>query len=326
MLAHRFGPGSPSSWPSGSRCCAVRGGVGTTSRRCKRCSHARYETRPRSRSCTRATWRGGSGGRCRPPSSSPPTSRSLRTPAPSSAGTTSSPRRRTNGSTHPRPISRPCGGSSTRRPMGVPLSRARSERTTRAGAPGCRPDPARWVREDAGAGVARLGAAGYEPMDEGMIGFTIDLPALDLGGPDDRVRAVMPGDDLRPRTSVTRAAFRVDKPVDRYVAEYEAFTRSPAYPRGWDLVAWAASRAAACTIAWPDPVSGVGNFEPVATHPDFLRQGFATAVMRDGLRRLRDAGMRRAVVYTVLDNDAGIALYRSVGFREDHIMRWFHRS
>ncbi len=189
-----------------------------------------------------------------------------------------------------------------------------------------RPDLARSVREDDAAGVSRLRAAGYEPMDEGMIGFTIDLPALDLGGPDDRVRAVMPGDDLRPRASVTRAAFRVDKPVDRYVAEYEAFTRSPAYPRGWDLVAWTDSRAAACTIAWPDPVSGVGNFEPVATHPDFLRQGFATAVMREGLRRLRDAGMGRAVVYTVLDNDAGIALYRSVGFREDHIMRWFHRS
>jgi ribosomal protein S18 acetylase RimI-like enzyme len=36
--------------------------------------------------------------------------------------------------------------------------------------------------------------------------------------------------------------------------------------------------------------------------------------------------MHRAVVYTVLDNDAAIALYRSIGFRDDHIQRWFSRS
>jgi ribosomal protein S18 acetylase RimI-like enzyme len=189
-----------------------------------------------------------------------------------------------------------------------------------------RHDLARSVREDDTAGVARLRAAGYEPMDEGMIGFTIDLPELDLGPSDDRVRPVEPGDDLAPRASITRAAFRVDVPFDRYVQRYEAFMRSPSYPHGADLVAWTDDgHAAACTIAWPDVVSLVGNFEPVATHPDFQRQGHATAVMREGLRRLRAAGMRRAVVYTPLDNDAGTALYRSVGFRDDHIMRWFHR-
>jgi GNAT superfamily N-acetyltransferase len=190
-----------------------------------------------------------------------------------------------------------------------------------------RPDLARSVCENDTAGVARLRAAGYQPMAEGMVGFSFDLIDADLGEHDDRVRPVVLGDDLRPRASITRAAFRVDRPFDRYVEEYQAFTRSPAYPHGWDLVAWAGpDRAAACTIAWPDPVSLVGNFEPVAAHPDLHRQGYATAVMREGLRRLRDAGMRRAVVYTVLDNDAGIALYRSVGFRDDHIQRWFSRS
>jgi len=101
---------------------------------------------------------------------------------------------------------------------------------------------------------------------------------------------------------------------------------SPAYPDGWDLVARApAGEAAACCIAWPDPVSGVGNFEPVAAHPSFHRQGFATIVMRDGLRRLRDAGMRRAVVRTPADNVAAIALYRSVGFEPDHEQLAFRR-
>jgi GNAT superfamily N-acetyltransferase len=164
-------------------------------------------------------------------------------------------------------------------------------------------------------------------MHEGMIGFSIDLRELPRYEPDERVRPVARGDDLGRRASVTRAAFRVDKPFHRYVREYEAFTRSPAYPEGWDLVAWAEPGvAAACTIAWPDPVSLVGSFEPVATHPDLQRQGFASAVVRDGLRRLRDAGMERANVCTVIDNHGAIALYRSLGFRDDYIQRWYARS
>ena len=189
-----------------------------------------------------------------------------------------------------------------------------------------RPDLGRSTREDDADGVARFRAAGYQPTAEAMIGFSIDIDDRDLGEHDDRVRPVEPGDDLVPRASITHGAFRVPRPFDRYVRQYEGFMGSPAYPHGWDLVAWADDgRAAACTIAWPDPVSRVGNFEPVATHPDFLRQGHASAVMREGLRRLRDAGMRRAVVYTPIDNEAGLALYRSVGFRDDHVMRWFHR-
>jgi GNAT superfamily N-acetyltransferase len=186
---------------------------------------------------------------------------------------------------------------------------------------------ARSIREDDATGVARLCAAGFTPTPVCMIGFSIDLGAVAQHEPDDRVRPVAPGDDLGPRASVTRAAFRVDRPFDRYVREYEAFTRSPAYPEGWDLVAWAEPEvAAACTIAWPDPVSRVGNFEPVAAHPDLQRRGFASAVIRDGLRRLRDAGMERAIVRTVIDNHGAIALYRSLGFRDAHIERWFARS
>jgi GNAT superfamily N-acetyltransferase len=189
------------------------------------------------------------------------------------------------------------------------------------------PGLARSRREDDEAGVARFRSSGYTPMAEGMIGFSIDIRELDGAAADERVRPVAVGDDLRPRASVTRAAFRVDKPFDRYVEEYAAFMASPAYPHGWDLVAWTEDgHAAACAIAWPDAVSRVGNFEPVAAHPDLHRQGYATAVLREGLRRLHDAGMQRAVVYTPIGNDPAIALYRSVGFHDDHIQRWFARS
>jgi len=189
------------------------------------------------------------------------------------------------------------------------------------------PELARSIREDDPTDVARLRSVGFAPIDEAMIAFSLDLRELARTDPDDRVRPVAVGDDLGPRASITRGAFRVDKPVDRYVEAYEAFTRSPAYPQGWDLVAWAEpGLAAACTIAWPDPISRVGNFEPVAALPDLQRRGFASAVMRDGLRRLRDAGMERAIVRTVIDNHGAIALYRSIGFRDHHMERWFRRS
>jgi RimJ/RimL family protein N-acetyltransferase len=192
---------------------------------------------------------------------------------------------------------------------------------------GDHPHAARYVRAEDEAGRRRLLDAGYRPADDGsMIGFSLRLRDVAPNDPDPRVNQVEPGDDLVPRASITRAAFRIDQPLERYVERYRVFTESPAYPRGWDLVARTVSgEGAACAIAWPDPISGVGRFEPVATHPDFQRRGFATAVLRDGLRRMLDAGLERAIVCTPSTNEAAIALYRSVGFRDDHVETAFRR-
>jgi ribosomal protein S18 acetylase RimI-like enzyme len=40
---------------------------------------------------------------------------------------------------------------------------------------------------------------------------------------------------------------------------------------------------------------------------------------------LRDAGLERAIVSTPSTNEAAIALYRSVGFRDDHVETAFRR-
>jgi ribosomal protein S18 acetylase RimI-like enzyme len=184
----------------------------------------------------------------------------------------------------------------------------------------------RSARGDNPVGIARLEAAGYRRVPDDMVAFSLDLDRLGPTEPDPRVSTVARSDDLGARLSVTHAAFRVDRAFDDYIAGYRRFMDSPAYPDGWDLVAWTpAGDAAACCIAWPDPVSRVGNFEPVATHPSFHRQGFATVVLRDGLHRLREAGMRRAVVRTPADNAAALALYRSVGFEPDHEQLSFRR-
>ena len=71
--------------------------------------------------------------------------------------------------------------------------------------------------------------------------------------------------------------------------------------------------ASACTI-WLDPVNRIGLFEPVATHPDFQGRGLGKAVIAEGLRRLRAAGMDRAILGFDPDNTAARALYSSLGF------------
>ncbi len=186
----------------------------------------------------------------------------------------------------------------------------------------------RYTRDDDAASITRLAAAGYEPVPaDDFQAFEIDLAGIDEGEADPRVRAVATRDDLRPRCSVTHGAFGVARPFNRYVEQYAAFMDSPAYPDGWDFVVWAdAGEAAACAIAWPDPASAVGNFEPVATHPDHRRHGYGTAVLREGCRRLRSAGMRRAIVRTPVTNHAALALYRSAGFADSYLERAFRRA
>ncbi|MGZ4148141.1 MAG: GNAT family N-acetyltransferase [Actinomycetota bacterium] len=173
-------------------------------------------------------------------------------------------------------------------------------------------------------GCERLEASGYRATGDAIVAFRRRLDAFEH--PQARVRALQAGDDVHGRASITHAAFEVERPLSAYVEEYATFARSPAYPSGWDLVAEDdAGNAAACCIAWPDPISRSGNFEPVATHPWFARRGFASAVMLDGMRRLRDAGISSAIVRTPLSNTAAQALYRSLGFEEWHRLLVFAR-
>ncbi len=151
----------------------------------------------------------------------------------------------------------------------------------------------RWTEfEDETAAVERWRDRGYRPTDWANLNLTRTLDdVVDQGEGDDRIRPVG-DDDVGDRASITHAAFASPKPFAEYAADYAGFRASPAYPHGWDLLLRDADgRAAACCIAWPDPVSRAGTFEPVATHPDLYRRGFGRALLRDGLRRFAAAGM-----------------------------------
>jgi len=62
-----------------------------------------------------------------------------------------------------------------------------------------------------------------------------------------------------------------------------------------------------------------GYLQRLAVHPDHRRQGLGRALGLDGLRWLRRRGVSEAVVNTQLGNEPALALYLSLGFRQEPI-------
>ncbi|HKV83079.1 MAG TPA: N-acetyltransferase [Ktedonobacterales bacterium] len=100
------------------------------------------------------------------------------------------------------------------------------------------------------------------------------------------------------------------------LAAYRRLRRAPLYRPELDLVAVSPEREfASYCICWYDPVTRVGEFEPVGTRAAYRRRGLGRALMFEGQRRLRALGARTAIVYTNGDNIPAIPLYESAGFR-----------
>jgi mycothiol synthase len=111
---------------------------------------------------------------------------------------------------------------------------------------------------------------------------------------------------------VHNGAFRPKWDAEQYLA----VMRTPGFQIDHELVVVAPDgRFAAFVIIWLDPISHSGYFEPVGCHRDFQRRGLTSALMYEGMRRMRAAGMETAIVRYNADNVAGVPLYRSVGFQ-----------
>ena len=153
-----------------------------------------------------------------------------------------------------------------------------------------------------------------------------ELPTIKL--PDGfAVQGVSNLDDGRLRAWVTHGAFHPNDDWERYAAEYAKFTGSAVYDGERDLFVRSPDGrgVSACTI-WFDPVNAIGLFEPVGTHPDFQGKGLGKVVMAEGMRRMKAAGMRRAIVGFDPNNAAALALYTSLGFRASCYFVWYQKE
>jgi ribosomal protein S18 acetylase RimI-like enzyme len=156
------------------------------------------------------------------------------------------------------------------------------------------------------------------------------VQALDLDLDPPRVpdgytlRSLRGPDDIAARVAVHRAAFA---PSVMNEDRYRILAEQEHYAFDHDLVIEALDGSfAAFAICWLDPVGSVGEFEPVGTHPDHQRRGLGRVVMRAGLRMMREAGLRDAVVFSLQSNAASEALYRSAGFEIAAVHRPYSRT
>ncbi len=121
--------------------------------------------------------------------------------------------------------------------------------------------------------------------------------------------------DIEARAELHRDAWSTWGTSAFSAKRYARLRMAPVYAPELDVVLEAPDgQLVSYCIAWADPESGVGTFEPVGTRPAAARRGFGRAVVLEGLRRLRDRGLHTALIGTASVNAPALALYPSCGF------------
>lgn len=163
--------------------------------------------------------------------------------------------------------------------------------------------------------IATLATAGFE-RDESYalkMRYSLDEPLVSPQLPPGfSVRAVGGEDEWAARVVLHQEVWR---PSAVTLDAYQQLRDVAGYRPDLDLVVVAPDTTfAAYCICWLDRVNRTGEFEPVGTRTAFRGEGLGKAVMREGLRRLREQGVHTAYVTAVGDNDAARRLYEAVGF------------
>ncbi len=177
-------------------------------------------------------------------------------------------------------------------------------------------------REDDLSRLAALEALGFTRLDEGGVFMSRSLldplPAPVLP-PGFTIRPIAGEEEVEAHVTLHRAAWG----TENMTVEYRlSMMRTPTYDRELDLVAVAPDgRLAAYCMCYISPeeneLSGChdGYTDPIATHPDYQRQGLAKALMLAGMELLRARGMDTARLGTGRDNVAMQRTAAAVGFR-----------
>ncbi len=95
---------------------------------------------------------------------------------------------------------------------------------------------------------------------------------------------------------------------------YRHLRAMPFYDPELDIIVEADGLLVSYCVAWADTANGVGYFEPVGTRPSATGRGYGRAAMHEGMRRMRERGLRVATVFTASVNAPAQALYVSSGF------------
>jgi ribosomal protein S18 acetylase RimI-like enzyme len=165
--------------------------------------------------------------------------------------------------------------------------------------------------------MAFLRERGYNQADRFSVHLVRDLaapieaPVLSAG-----LRLRHSSDaDIEARAELHRDAWSVWGVSTFSASRYGRLREQPVYDETLDvLVEDGDGSLLSSAIAWYDPATKVGHFEPVGTRPSAAGRGLGRAVVMEGLRRLRERGATTALIGTASVNAPAIRCYESCGF------------
>lgn len=144
------------------------------------------------------------------------------------------------------------------------------------------------------------------------------------------IRHIQGEQEVEQLVALHRAAFGTDNMT---IEERLAMMHVPDYDPELDLLAIAPDGrlAALCVCAIyqeENRRSGkkVGYTDPIATHPEFMRQGLALALLHTGLHMLRQRGMDTARLGTSSENIAMQGVAQAAGFQIESSTLWFSKN
>jgi len=94
---------------------------------------------------------------------------------------------------------------------------------------------------------------------------------------------------------------------------FEGKTSAPSYSFDWDFsVVSPEGKHVSFCLAWIDLENRIAEIDPVGTHPDYRRRGFAKAVVSECFRRLRASEVRYAYIGSAPEPYISNRLYESL--------------
>lgn len=173
-----------------------------------------------------------------------------------------------------------------------------------------------FVREDNGHLITLLEGLGYQ--NKGLYSHDrvrpLDYPIPEFEVPDGmEIRSVDIVDELDKYRAAQGSVFK--HCLSMTIDNARIFKSASFYNPNLDIavVTEDGDFAAFCTIR-VDPVSGITEFEPVGTHPDYRKRGLAKILIADGLRRAEDQDISFMCVPGANPTEAASRLYGTMGF------------
>lgn len=139
-------------------------------------------------------------------------------------------------------------------------------------------------------------------------------------------RAFRPGEDEQAWLEVNNAAFHGHPEQGSWtLTELEERESQPWFdPEGFLLHEIGGALAAFCWTKVQDDEheeGEVGEIYVIAVSPSFQGRGLGRELVLAGLEHLTGAGLGKAMLYVDRDNTGARALYKSLGFADDHVDR-----